>query len=261
MRVNSQHASPKFDYLLRLGDNALILGQRLSEWLGHAPVLEEDIAAANVSLDLIGQARLWLSLAGQVEGRGRDEDALAYHREQHEFRNLTLLELPNGAGGERDYAFTVTRRFLFDAWHCLLLEALSVSRDAAIAAIAVKSKKEADYHRRHSADWVVRLGDGTAASHARMQAAVDALWDYTGEFFVSDAVDRAMAESGEGVAAASLRAAWLADVRALMSEATLALPGEAKFLTRGRQGAHSEHLSRLLAEMQVLQRAHPGAKW
>ena len=246
----------KVEYVLRLGDNALILGQRLAEWLGHAPALEEDIAAANVSLDLVGQARLWLSYAGRLERTGRDEDRLAYHRDQHEFRNFTMLELPNS-----DYAFTTVRRFLFDAWHCLLLGGLSGSADADLAAIAAKSKKEADYHRRHSADWVVRLGDGTAESHARAQAALDALWEYSAEFFVADAVDRAMADSGEGVAADSLRAAWLADVEAVLAEATLKIPAPTQFASQGKQGAHSEHLGLILAEMQVLQRAHPDAKW
>ena len=253
--------NPKFEYVLRLGDNALILGQRLAEWLGHAPALEEDIAAANVALDLIGQARLWLTYAGRLEGGGRDEDRLAYHREQHEFRNLTMLELPNGLSGGRDYAFTVVRRFLFDAWHRVLLEALSRSADAGIAAIASKSKKEADYHRRHSADWVVRLGDGTAYSNARAQDALDALWEYTGEFFVCDEVDRTMADSGEGVAADSLREAWFADVGATLAQATLEIPAPRQFVSRGKQGAHSEHLGYILAEMQVLQRAHPDATW
>ena len=158
----------KFEYVLRLGDNALILGQRLAEWLGHAPVLEEDIASANISLDLVGQARLWLTCAGAVEGAGRDEDRLAYHREQHQYRNFTMLELPNN-----DYAFTIVRRVLFDVWHCLALGKLARSKDADIAAIAAKSKKEAEYHRRHSGDWLLRMGDGTAESHARTQAALE----------------------------------------------------------------------------------------
>ena len=236
-----------FESLLRLGDDALILGQRLAEWLGHSPALEEDIASANISLDLIGQARLWLSLAGKVEGRGRDEDALAYLREDHEFRNCTLVELPNG-----DFAFTVVRRVLFDAYHGLLLERLSRSGDADVAAIAAKSKKEVDYHRRHSADWVIRLGDGTDESHRRAQSALDAMWKYTHEFFAPDAVDP---EAG------TLREPWLADVSRILSEATLAIPLEGKFVSHGRQGVHSEHLAYLLAEMQVLHRAHPGARW
>lgn len=246
----------KFEYLLRLGDNALVLGQRLAEWLGHAPVLEEDIASANISLDLVGQARLWLTFAGVVEGAGRDEDTLAYHREQQDFRNFTLLELPNG-----DYAVTIVRRFLFDAWHTLMLGALSRSRDADIAAIAAKSRKEAEYHRRHSADWLVRLGDGSGESHVRTQAALDVLWRYTAEFFEQDGVDREMAASGEGVAAASLRDAWLNDVGLVFDAATLKIPAPAKYVSRGKQGEHSEHLSYLLVEMQVLPRTHPEASW
>jgi ring-1,2-phenylacetyl-CoA epoxidase subunit PaaC len=246
----------KLEYVLRFGDNALVLGQRLAEWLGHAPVLEEDIASANISLDLVGQARLWLTLAGRLEGKGRDEDALAYHRDQQQYRNLTLLELPNG-----DYAFTIVRRVLFDVWHCLALEALSSSTDPDIAAIAAKSKKEADYHRRHSSDWLVRLGDGTEESHGRAQAALDAQWRYTAEFFESDAADRSMAQSGEGFAAESLRERWLGQVSALLAEATLKLPAAERFVSRGKEGRHSEHLSYLLAEMQVLQRAHPNAVW
>ena len=246
----------KFEYLLRLGDNSLVLGQRLAEWLGHAPVLEEDIASANIALDLVGQARLWLTYAGAVEGAGRDEDRLAYHRDQREYRNFTMLELPN-----EDYAFTTVRRFLFDAWHCLALGALSRSSDSDIAAIAAKSKKEAEYHRRHSGDWLLRLGDGTGESHARTQAALDTLWRYSAEFFEADPVDRAMATSGEGFPAESLREEWLAEVHTMLDEATLALPAAAKFVSRGKEGQHSEHLGYLLAEMQVLQRAHPGATW
>ena len=246
----------KFEYLLRQGDNSLVLGQRLAEWLGHAPVLEEDIASANISLDLVGQARLWLTYAGAVEGAGRDEDKLAYHRDQREYRNFTMLELPN-----EDYAFTTVRRFLFDAWHCLALGALSRSADPDIAAIAAKSKKEAEYHRRHSGDWLLRLGDGTGESHARTQAALDSLWRYTEEFFETDPVDRAMAGSGEGFPAESLREAWLAEVHTMLAEARLALPAAAKFVSHGKEGQHSEHLGYLLAEMQVLNRAHPGATW
>jgi len=246
----------KFEYVLRLGDNPLVLGQRLAEWLGHAPALEEDIASANIALDLVGQARLWLTLAGTIEGRGRDEDRLAYHREQQEFRNFTLLELPNG-----DYAFTVVRRFVFDAWHCLALDALARSSDPDIAAIAAKSKKEAQYHRHHSGDWLVRLGDGTGESHARMQAALETQWRYTAEFFEPDPLDHAMAEAGVGFSAASLREEWLEGVSTVLSEATLKVPAAAKFVSHGKRGQHSEHLSRLLAEMQVLQRTHPGARW
>lgn len=230
-----------------MGDNALILGQRLAEWLGHGPQLEEDIASANIALDLIGQARLWLSLAGAREGRGRDEDALAYLREQHEFRNCTLVELPNG-----DYAFTIVRRMLFDAYQRVLLERLAGGADSEIAAIAAKSKKEADYHWRHSADWTLRFGDGTGDSHRRAQAALERLWPYTHELFAPDEVDPD---------AQSLRAPWLAQVEPLIEEATLALPAATKFLSTGKRGVHSEHLGYVLAEMQCLPRAHPGARW
>ena len=237
----------QFEFLLRLGDNSLVLGQRLAEWLGHAPVTEEDIASANISLDLVGQARLWLTHAGRLEGKGRDEDALAYQREQHEYRNCTMVELPNG-----DFAFTVVRLFLFDGYQRRLLGRLSHCPDAEVAAIAAKSKKEVDYHFRHSADWVIRLGDGTEESHRRAQAALDQLWAYTHELFAPDGVDPG---------AASLRAPWLADVQAVLAEATLEIPQDTQFLSHGRRGAHSEHLGYLLAEMQVLHRAHPGAQW
>ena len=230
-----------------MGDNALILGQRLAEWLGHGPQLEEDIASANIALDLIGQARLWLSLAGAREGRGRDEDALAYLREQHEFRNCTLVELPNG-----DYAFTIVRRMLFDAYQRVLLERLAGGADSEIAAIAAKSKKEADYHWRHSADWTLRFGDGTEDSHRRAQAALERLWPYTHELFAPDEVDPD---------AQALRAPWLAQVAPLIEQATLALPAATKFVSSGKRGVHSEHLGYVLAEMQFLQRAYPGARW
>ncbi len=236
-----------FEYVLRLGDNSLVLGQRLAEWLGHAPVLEEDIASANIALDLVGQARLWLAHAGTLEGRGRDEDALAYLREDQEFRNCTLVELPNG-----DFAATIVRRVLFDAYQCLLLGRLAAAGDPEVAAIAAKSKKEADYHRRHSAEWVIRLGDGTEESHRRAQAALDGLWKYTHELFQPDAIDPD---------AAGLREPWLADVRFILDEATLKIPADGQYVSQGRQGVHSEHLGYLLAEMQSLHRAHPGAKW
>jgi len=230
-----------------MGDNALILGQRLAEWLGHGPQLEEDIAAANIALDLIGQARLWLALAGRLEGRGRDEEALAYQREQHEFRNCTMVELPNG-----DYAFTIVRRMLFDAYQRVLLERLASGADGEAAAIAAKSKKEADYHWRHSADWTLRFGDGTEESHRRAQSALDVLWPYTAELFVRDEVDPE---------AESRRGPWLAQVEPLLEEATLAVPAATKFLSSGTRGVHSEHLGYILAEMQFLQRAYPGARW
>jgi len=232
---------------LRMGDNALILGQRLAEWLGHGPQLEEDIAAANIALDLIGQARLWLSLAGRLEGRGRDEDALAYLRDQHEFRNCTMVELPNG-----DYAFTIVRRTLFDAYQRVLLERLAGGADEGFAAIAAKSKKEADYHWRHSADWTLRFGDGTEESHRRAQDALDRLWGYTHELFAPDAADPE---------ADALRGPWLELVGPVLKQATLTIPADRAFLSGGKRGVHSEHLGYILAEMQFLQRAYPGARW
>ncbi len=235
------------EFVLRLGDNPLVLGQRLAEWLGHGPALEEDIALANVSLDLIGQARLWLACAGRLEGKGRDEDRLAMLRSQHEFRNCTMVELPNG-----DYAFTTVRRMLFDAYQRVLLARLAQSPDDEVAAIAGKSRKEADYHWRHSADWTARLGDGTEASHHRAQAALDRLWDYTHELFAPDEVDPD---------AADLREPWLALVEPVLEEATLAIPAPSRFLSTGKRGVHSEHLGHLLAEMQVMQRTYPGAQW
>lgn len=247
---------PRFEFLLRMGDNALVLAQRLSEWVGKGPVLEEDIAQTNVGLDLIGQARLWLSYAGEVEGEGRDEDALAFRRDQHEFRNALLVEQPNG-----DYADTIARQFLFDRWHLLALRAMVASRDERVAAIAAKSVKEVAYHAERSSDWVIRLGDGTDRSHRRMQDAIDALWMYTGELFLPDAVDEEMAEAGIGPDLAALAAPWRDSVAAVLADATIALPSDDFAQRGGRQGRHTEHLGHLLTEMQFLQRAYPDAKW
>ena len=253
-----------FQYLLRLGDTDLILAQRLGEWIGHGPVLEEDIALANVGLDLLGQARLWLGYAGEVEarvgGKGRSEDELAFLRDGGAFRNLQLAEQPNG-----DYAVTTARQFYFDHAHALLLRGLASSRDERIAAIAVKAEKEVRYHVERSSDWVVRLGDGTEESHGRMQRALDDLWPYTGEMFQGDGIDAALAAEGIAPDPATFREAWLAKVREVLAEATLTLPaGEWMHGGRGRggkQGVHTEHLGHLLAEMQFLQRAYPGAQW
>ncbi len=244
-----------FEYLLRLGDDRLVLGHRLSEWCGHGPVLEEDIALANVALDLIGQATHFLRLAGQVEGKGRDEDALAYFRDAIDYRNVNLVELPNG-----DYGHTIVRQFLFDAWSVPLLEALERTSHAELAGIAAKAHKEARYHLRHSGEWVLRLGDGTDDSHRRAQMALDQLWPYTGELFASDEVDRALA----GTIApdpSALQPAWREVVSDVASRATLTLPSEGYMQSGGRQGRHTEHLGHLLAEMQILARSHPGAKW
>jgi ring-1,2-phenylacetyl-CoA epoxidase subunit PaaC len=246
----------QFEWLLRRGDTALVLGHRVSEWCGHSPVLEEDIALANVALDLIGQARMWLSLAGEVEGEGRGENELAYLRDAWDFRNFLLAEQPNG-----DFGQTLMRQFLIDAYQVPLLEALKGSKDERIAAIAAKAGKEVAYHLDRSADLVIRLGDGTAESHRRMQQALDALWSYTGEMFVSDAVDTAMADAGLAPDPASLKAAWQETVDAVLDQATLSAPEDEFAHTGGLTGRHSEHLGHLLAEMQFLQRAYLGATW
>lgn len=250
-------ADDRYASLLRLGDNALVLSQRLGEWCGKGPALEEDMALTNVALDLLGQARMWLSYAAEIAGDGSDEDSLAYLRDQHQFRNLLLLEQPNGS-----YADTLVRQFFFDAWHALALQRLRVSNDERIAAIADKALKEVNYHLRRSSDLVVRLGDGTDRSRAMMQGAIDGLWRYTGEMFDADPVDQAAAAAGYGFDPSALRAEWLAYVHEVFDEATLTTPpAEAWMQKGGKQGRHTEHLSRLLSEMQVLQRSHPGATW
>ena len=248
--------NPLLEYLLRLGDNCLILGHRLSEWVGHAPAIEEELAIANVALDLIGQGRLWLTLAGQVEGKGRDEDKLAYLRDAGEFRNLLLVEQPNG-----DFAQTMARQFYFDAWHYLLLRKLTQCKDAPVAEMAAKALKEVTYHLRRSSDWVMILGDGTDDSHRRIQAAIDDLWTYTGEMFEMDNVDHALLTQGISVDLAGLREPWLDHVNGTLTEATLELPQPGWAQRGGRRGVHSEHLGFLLAEMQFLQRAYPNATW
>jgi ring-1,2-phenylacetyl-CoA epoxidase subunit PaaC len=253
--VNTSHA-PVVDYLLRLGDNCLILGHRLSEWIGHGPAIEEELAVGNVALDLIGQARMWLTLAAEIEGKGRDEDKLAYLRDAGAYRNLLLLEQPNG-----DFAMTIARQFYFDAFHHLLLQGLTGSGDTRVADIAAKAVKEVDYHLRRSTDWILRLGDGTDESHRRMQAGIDDLWYYTGEMFERDAVDDAVVTQGIGVDPSSLEPPWRTYVAGKLAEATLDLP-QGKWSQRGgKRGIHTEHLGYLLAEMQFLQRAYPGANW
>jgi ring-1,2-phenylacetyl-CoA epoxidase subunit PaaC len=249
-----------FQYLLRLADSPLILAQRLGEWVGHGPVLEEDIAQTNVGLDLLGGARLWLGYAGEVEGRfeprGRDEDELAFLRDASEFRNLLLVEQPNG-----NFADTTARQFLFDAWHVLLLRALSSSFDAQIAAIATKGAKEATYHVERSGDWVIRLGDGTDESHAKMQAAIDELWMYTGEMFMPDAIELALVDAGVAADVRALAEPWRKEVDAVFGAATVKAPDGVFMQQGGKRGVHTEHFGHLIAEMQVLPRAHPGARW
>ena len=249
----------ELELLLRLGDDRLVLGHRLSEWCGHAPILEEDIALANVALDLLGQATLFLRRAGDVEGKGRDEDALAYFREAIEFRNCLLVEQPNG-----DFAFTIARQFLFDVHAVVTLDALARSTNAEIAALAAKSLKEAKYHVRHSGEWMLKLGDGTDESHRRVQRALDELWRFTPELFVADGVAARLAVQGIAPDLPALHAQWEALVSDVLHRATLTRPHGASHsphLRGGRSGLHSEHLGHLLAEMQIVARSHPGAKW
>ncbi|MEP3047293.1 MAG: 1,2-phenylacetyl-CoA epoxidase subunit PaaC [Roseibium sp.] len=245
-----------FEWLLRRGDTVLVVGHRVSEWCGHAPVLEEDIALANIALDLIGQARLWLSYAGEVEGKGRGENELAYLRDVWDFRNLLIAEQPNG-----DFGKTLMRQLFVDAYQVSLLNALVSSKNSRIAEIAEKSLKEANYHFDRSADLVIRLGDGTPESHKRMQQALDDLWSYTGEMFIGDAVDTTMANVGIAPLPEELKPAWEDMIQTVMDEATLKIPDSGFAHTGGITGRHSEHLGHILADMQFLQRSYPGATW
>lgn len=245
------------EWVLRLGDDALVLAQRLSEWCGHGPALEEDIALSNIALDLLGQARALLTVAGALEGKGRDEDALAYHRTDREFTNALLVELPNG-----DFGFTIMRQCLFDQFAQLRYAALAQQHvNADVAAIAAKALKEVRYHAAHSAQWVIRLGDGTAESHRRIQSSLDVLWPYVDELFEDDAVSLECAVQGILPELSSLKPTWIANVNAIFEQATLVAPENAGAQRGGRAGRHTEHLSYLLAEMQVLQRTYPGAQW
>jgi ring-1,2-phenylacetyl-CoA epoxidase subunit PaaC len=245
-----------FSYLLRLGDTSLVLGQRLAEWVGHSPALEEDLGLANLSLDLVGQARLLLTYAGEIEGKGRDEDALAFLRDAPEFVNLTLAEQLNG-----DFGRTIVRQFLLDAWQLEVYEGLLQSSDPRLAGIAAKAIKETRYHFRFSSGWLVRLGDGTAQSHQRVQDALSDLWRFTTELFVADEVDTALAASGVAPDLTVLQPRWLARVDEVLKEATLARPAPIAYQWHGKRGVHTEHLGHMLAEMQHLQRTYPGAQW
>ncbi len=245
-----------FSYLLRLGDDRLVLGHRLSEWCGHGPILEEDIALSNVALDLIGEATLLLKLAGKLEAKGRNEDALAYFRDAIEYRNTLLVELPKG-----DFAFTIVRQLLFSVFSLLQMEALQRSTNADLAGIAAKAVKESRYHVRHSAQWVITLGDGTDESHARAQNTLDELWRYTGELFLGDEIDREVATTGFGVDPSTLADAWRTQVGDIIGRATLTLPTSGYMQRGGRDGRHTEHLGHMLAEMQIVARSHPGATW
>jgi len=249
--------SDKFNWLLRCGDNALVLSQRLSEWCGKGPALEEDMALTNTALDLLGQATLWLSYAGELEGAGRDEDQLAFLRDAPQFRNVLLVEQPNN-----DYADTLMRQFFFDVWHYEWLQALKASRDERVASIAEKSVSEVRYHLRRSTDLIIRLGDGSDESHQRMQAAADQWWPYTGELFAVDAIDQAMAAEDIAPLPESFRERWMTYLTRSFDAATLTLPpADAWMHSGGKQGRHTEHLGYILAEMQFLQRAYPGATW
>lgn len=248
--------TPLVLYTLRRADDALILGHRLSEWCGHAPMLEEDMAMANIGLDLLGQARELYSYAARVEGRDNDEDKFAYLRDVRQYRNLLLLEQPNG-----DFARTMTRQFFYAAFSDLYWRAMMASRDETLAAIAAKSEKESAYHLRHCSEWMLRLGDGTDESHRRAQLAIDDLWAFTGEMFAVDDSERGLIDAGIAVDPQSLRAAWLKTVTSVVNEATLALPQNDWMQQGGRDGRHSEHLGHLLSELQSMQRTFPGATW
>lgn len=245
-----------FEYLLRLGDSCLVLGHRVSEWCGHAPELESDIALANVALDLTGQADALLDYAARIESQGRDADALAFGRDALDYRNLLLCERPNG-----DFAHTLVRQFLFDAWQVELYAGLADSADAELAGIAGKGVKEARYHLRHSGEWVIRLGDGTEESHARTQAALEMFWPFTGEMFEIDATARKLVDARIAPDMAPIRAAWTRTVDSVLAEATLAKPVSGWMQTGGLKGHHGEELGHLLATMQFLPRAYPGARW
>ncbi|WP_422731106.1 1,2-phenylacetyl-CoA epoxidase subunit PaaC [Leclercia pneumoniae] len=242
-------------YVLRLGDNGLVLSQRLGAWCGHAPELEIDLALANIGLDLLGQARNFLTYAAELEGDG-DEDSLAFGRDERQFSNLLLVEQPNG-----NFADTIARQYFIDAWHVALYSRLVQSRDAQLAAIAAKSLKEVRYHLRFSRGWLERLGNGTALSAERMQRAINELWRFTGELFEADDIDLALSEEGIAVDPRTLRDAWEAEIMAGLKDAALTVPEEAAYRSGGRQGLHTEHLGPMLAEMQYLQRVYPGQQW
>lgn len=245
-----------FDYLLSLGDNALILAQRLGEWCGHGPVLEQDIALTNIALDLLGQARMLYTYAGELEGKGRDEDALAYLRDVYQYRNVLLTEQPN-----EDWAFTIARQFFFDTFNYFNYKCLCQSSDERLAAIAEKALKETTYHLRFSSEWMLRLGDGTAVSHDKIQKAVNELWSFTGELTTPNATEQALAGLGIAPDLQQIKPLWEEKVAAVLQEATLDKPAAAWMQTGGKDGRHTEYLGFILAEMQYLQRTYPGQNW
>jgi ring-1,2-phenylacetyl-CoA epoxidase subunit PaaC len=245
-----------FKFLLRWADNSLIHGQRLAQWCGHGPALEEDIALTNTALDYIGQATNLYKYAAQIEGQGRDEDQIAFLRDEWEYYNLILLEQPNG-----DYAFTMARQFLFATWYHLVLNEMMQSQDAFLSGFAEKSAKELKYHVVHARDWMLRMGDGTEESHNRIQKAVDEVWAYLPEMFEMDELDQRMLQQGIGVDLKKIQTQWRSQIEAVLTEASLRIPADGWGHTGGKNGKHSEHLGYILAEMQYLQRTYPGAKW
>ncbi|MEL6867709.1 MAG: 1,2-phenylacetyl-CoA epoxidase subunit PaaC [Bacteroidota bacterium] len=245
-----------FDYTLRLADNALILGHRLSEWCGHGPILEQDMAMTNIALDLIGQSRTLFQYAAELEGKGQDEDQLAYLRDALDFRNVLLVEHPNG-----DFGQTIVRQFFYDVYNLLNYRDLCQSKDKHLAAIAEKSLKEVSYHQRWSSEWMLRLGDGTELSHQKIQDAVDLLWPFTGELFEVNATDQAVQQMGIAPDLSILKTEWQQRIDTIFGQANITKPEGSWMQSGGKEGRHSEHLGRILAEMQYLQRAYPGQKW
>lgn len=248
--------NPLFEYVIRLADDQLILGQRLGEWCGEAPTLEEDLALANIALDLIGQARSLYDYAASVEGEGRDEDQLAFLRYERDYRNALIAELPNG-----DFACTIVRQFFIAAFMKPFWREMLTSKDTTLAAIAAKALKEVSYHLRHASEWVIRLGDGTDESHQRMIDALEEMMIYTGELFEMDELSRAMVEQGIGVDAAGLQSEWRTTIETVLAEARLNVPDVSHMQTGGRMGRHTEHLGHILSELQYMQRAYPGLTW
>ena len=244
------------EYVLRLADNGLILAQRLIELVAHGPELEEELANANFSLDYLGQARLFYSYAGELEGKGRVEDDFAFMRSDREFCNVQLVEQPNGHFGD-----TVARSFFFDTFYQLQLEVLTNCSDAHLAGIAVRAVREIQYHQRHNSQWMIRLGDGTDESHRRLQESVDSLWRYTGELFAGDSIDDQFREAFDGPDLSALLPRWREIVESVFSEATLDVPDDQWMIEGGRDGRHSEHFGSLIAEMQTMQRSYPGQQW
>jgi len=245
-----------FNYLLRLGDNAAILGHRLGEWCGHGPELEEDIAITNTALDLLGQARLFYVYAAQVEGKGKDEDAIAFLREERDYCNALITEIPNGHFGD-----TIARQFLFDQFNYLLFSELINSKDETVAAIAAKATKEVRYHLRRSTEWVLRLGDGTKESHSKIQVSFDAIWKYTGDLFVQDESDTKIISVEIGPNLSAIYPVWKEKVKTILSQATLAMPQDAWMQSGSKEGRHTEHFGHLLSDLQYMQRAYPNCEW